>query len=92
MFMTGILMDTLVRVSADLSRIGEGKCAPWSQPLIEQIAHEPFAQLNLGRLVQPDLRYIEDQESAGNETEDHELVEESMQVFTLHCKRADSRR
>ena len=26
--MTGILMDTLVRVSADLSGIGEAKCAP----------------------------------------------------------------
>jgi hypothetical protein len=48
--MTG---DTLVRVSADLSGIGEAKCTPGSYPLVEQIAREPFAQLNLGRLVQP---------------------------------------
>ena len=81
--MTGILMDTLVRVSADLSGIGKVKCAPSSKPLVEQIAHEPFAQLNLGRLVQPDLRDIQDQEGAGNDTEDHELDEESMQVPTL---------
>jgi hypothetical protein len=81
--MTGIIMDTLIRVSADLSGIGEAKCAPGSKPLVEEIAHEPFAQLNLGRLVQPDLRYIQDQEGAGNETEDHELTEESMQVSML---------
>src|SRR4029077_10882076 len=44
---TGILMDTLVRVSADLSSRGEAECAPGSKPLVEQIAHEPFAQHNL---------------------------------------------
>ena len=81
--MTGILMDPLVRVSADLSGIGEAKCAPGSKPLVEQITHKPFPQLNLGRLVQPDLRDIQDQEGAGNETEDHELGEESWQVPTL---------
>ena len=92
--MTGILMDTLVRVSADLSGIGKAKCAPSSKPLVEQIAHEPFAQLNVGRLVQPDLRDIQDQEGAGNDTEDHELDQESMQVPTLQSivKWLDSRR
>ena len=44
--MTGILMNTLVRVSADLSSIGAAKCAPGSKPLVEQIAHRPFAQFS----------------------------------------------
>jgi hypothetical protein len=80
---TGILIDTLVRVSSDLSGIGKAKCASSSKPLVEQIAHEPCAQLDLGRLVQPDLRAIQDQEGAGNDTEDHELDQESMQALTL---------
>jgi hypothetical protein len=81
--MTGILMNSLVGVSDDLSSIGEAKCAPGSKPLVEQIAHRPFAQLSLSRLVQPGLRYIQKQEGAGNDTEDHELDEEAMQVPTL---------
>jgi hypothetical protein len=44
-------MDALVRVSAALSGIGEAKCASGSKPLVKQIVYEPFAQLNLGRLV-----------------------------------------
>ena len=33
--------------------------------------------------IQPGLRYIQEQEGAGNDTEDHELDEESMQVPAL---------
>ena len=45
--MTGILVDALVRVSADLSGIGQAKCAPGFKPLVKQITHEPFAQVSL---------------------------------------------
>ena len=71
--MTGILVDTLVRVSAHRSGIGEVKCAPGFEPLVEQVLHQGFAQLDLGRLVQPRLRYVQDQEGAGDDEENCEL-------------------
>ena len=81
--MTGIFVDPLIRVGTDLAGIGQAKCAPGFKPLVKQIAHEPFTQLDLGRLIQPRLRYVQNQEKSGDNAEDQELNGESMQVFTL---------
>ncbi len=67
----------------------EVKGAPRLEPLVEQVAHEPFAQLDLGRLVEPSLRHVQDQKPAGNNAEDHELVEE---LRVNPCARAHRRR
>ena len=68
--------DALIGVGAHLAGIDEVKGAPRLKPLVEQVAHEPFAQLDLGHLVEPGLRHVQDQKPAGNHAEDHELVEE----------------
>ena len=77
-------MDALVRVSAYFSCIDEAKGPPRLEPLVEQIAYEPFAQLDVDRLVEPYLRHIQDQKGPGNDAKDHELEKESRQVFLRH--------
>ncbi len=79
--MPGILMDALVRVSADLSCISETKSPPRLKPLVEQVAHQSLAKLDLYRLVEPRLRHVQNQEPTGNEAENHELFEEVPQIL-----------
>ena len=76
-------MDALIRILPNFARLRKTKGTLGLEPLFENIVYEPLPQLNLGRLVQPDLCYIQDQEGAGNDTEVHELDEECMQVPTL---------
>ena len=43
--MAGVVHPAMTNYQLELT-IGEAKWAPGSKPLVEQIAHRPFAQLN----------------------------------------------
>jgi hypothetical protein len=52
-------VDALVRVDAHLAGIEQAKGASRLEPLIEQVAHESLAQLDLGLLVEPGLHHVQ---------------------------------
>ena len=51
-------LDALVGVSAHLAGINQVKGALRLKPLVEQVTHKPFAQLDFGRLDEPSLRHV----------------------------------
>src|SRR5580704_12741277 len=79
--MTGILMDALIWIYADIAGAGEAKRAPGHEPLIEEIARQSFAQFQLAQFSKPGLGDIQDQQRAGNHRKDHELVQKLPKVL-----------
>ncbi len=79
--MPGVLMNALIRIGAHLPGINQAKSAPRLQPLVEQVPHEQFAELDLRRLVEPGLRHVQDQKAAGDEAEAHELDKKLVKIF-----------
>jgi hypothetical protein len=59
-----VLMHALIRIGADRPGIGEPECALRLHPMADQVANQALAQLELERLAQPALRYIQHQQDA----------------------------
>ena len=76
----GILVHALVGIDADRPGIGEAEGAPRSQPLSDEIAHEAFAQLQLGHLAEPPLRDVEYEKATGDDAEHPELRHEAGEI------------
>ncbi len=80
--MACILMQTLIGIDADFASIGQTKCPARYKPLPDQIARQSLTHFELEHLVKPGLRYIEYKQTARNPEENHQLVEESLQIPT----------
>ena len=81
--MPGVLVQPLVGVDAELARLLQLQRAARPHPLVEQVAHQPLAQLDVQIAVQPALRDVEHQQRAGDPAEHHELVQEVGHVLAL---------
>ena len=79
----GVLVQALVGVDAELARLLQPQRAAGPHPLVEQVAHQPLAQLDVQIAVQPALRDVEHQQRAGDLAEHHELVQEVGHVLAL---------
>ena len=76
----GVLVDALVRVHAHGAAIGQPERAARLHPVVQQAAHQAFAQFDLQGLGEPALRDVQDQEESGDQKEHAELVEEVADV------------
>src|SRR5262249_47794152 len=79
--MTGILMDALIGVYADIAGAGEAKRAPRHEPLIEEIARQSLAQFQLAQFSKPGLGDIQGQQRAGNHRKDYELIQKLPKIL-----------
>ena len=52
-----------------------------SEPLVQEIVHQALAQDDLGALVEPHLRHVEDEQYAGDFAEDPKLGQEAGHVL-----------
>ena len=78
---TGVFMDTLIRVHADFAGAGEAKRALRHEPLIEEIMCQPIAQLQLAHLSEPGLSDIQGQQRPGDHHKNHKLVQKLRKVL-----------
>ena len=78
-----VLVDALVGIDADLAGEAQQVGAPGREPLVEQVVGQPFAQPDLGHLLQPGLRHDQDEQAAGDDREDQELGREGGDVLLL---------
>src|SRR6476469_8562805 len=57
---------------------------PVLEPLIKEIARQPFTRFELDHFAQPGLRDIEDEKTTGKQCEGQKLVAERRKVFLLN--------
>ena len=74
--MVRVFMQALVGIDADGAGIGEAEGAPRPHPFADQVARQPFAQLEVQHLVEPGLRDIEHEQPAGDFGKDQQLMHE----------------
>ena len=78
--MARILVHALVRVDADGSRVRQPECALRLHPVVDEALHQAFPELELQGFVEPALRDIQDQQAAGDQEKNAELIEEFAQI------------
>src|ERR1700691_6070072 len=79
--MLSVGLEALVGVGAERARIREAERALRLEPLVQEIVHQALAQDDLGALIEPHLRHVEDQQYARDLAEDPKLSEEPSHVL-----------
>ena len=79
--MPRVLVHTLVRIDAELACLGETKRAAGPQPLIHEVAHQPFAQLQFQHLVEPVWATLRPA-GRGDDGEYEKLVEKAVEILS----------
>src|SRR6185437_14606870 len=78
--MTGIFMHALIGIDADGARFGKAAGAIRLEPFPDQIVRESLTQPQLHGLGQKSLQDIQHQQAAGDDREDGQLNEKTMQI------------
>ena len=79
--MLGVGLEALIGVGAERARIRQAERALGLEPLVQEIVHQALAQDDLGALVEPHLRHVEDQQYARDLAEDAKLRQEAGHVL-----------
>lgn len=74
--MLRVRMEALVRIRTDFSHIRQTECAQRHEPLVQKIMHQSLTQKHFAGLVEPHLHYIENEQYAGQFSEDTQLPDE----------------
>ncbi len=81
--MLHVLLQPLVGIVARLTREVQLERSLWRQPAIEEPDGQPSADADLRHFLQPGLRDDEDEENAGDDEKDAELLDEAGEVPCL---------
>jgi hypothetical protein len=79
--MLSVGLEALVGVGPEGARIRQAERALRLEPLVQEIVHQALAQNDLGALIEPHLRHVEDQQYARDLAEDPKLGEEARHVL-----------
>ncbi len=79
--MLSVGLEALVGVGAEGARIRKAERALGLQPLVQEIVHQALAQDDLGALIEPHLRHVEDEQYARNLAKHPKLGEEASHVL-----------
>jgi hypothetical protein len=69
-------LQALVWIFAHRARIRKTESPPGRKPLVQEIVYQAFAQDDLGPLIEPGLRHIEDQQDTGQHSKNADLLNE----------------
>jgi hypothetical protein len=81
--MLRVLVDALVGIDPDLAGEAQHVGPLGREPLVEQLVRQPFAQPDLGHLLQPGLGHDQHEQAAGDERKDDELGQERRHLLLL---------
>ena len=79
--MLSVGLQALVGVGAERARIRKAERALRLEPLVQEIVHQALAQDDLGALIEPHLRHVENEQYAGDFAKDPKLGEEAGHVL-----------
>ena len=78
--MACILVHALIGVHPHRARLAKPESPSGLHPILDQIERQTSAELQFQRFNQPALRYVQNQESSGNQTKDAQLHQELRKV------------
>ncbi len=76
-----VSLEALVRIGAHGARIRKTESTHGFKPFVQEVVHQTLAQDHFGRLIEPHLRHVEEEQYARQLREDAELLDEGGHIL-----------